>query len=288
MIALLFLTIGDVNFPEIWDYYFKDNDNKYSIYCHVKYPETLTIKWMKDNLIKNKVKTEWGHFTNAYVELLKESIKNKSNTHFIFLSESCIPIKPLCKLIEFINQFDKNQSFISTRDYESFNIEKSNISKNYFTNFDVSNMIKHSGWFCLSMYHVKKLIEHPDVYKFNKIIAGDEHILSLICNKNTFNEFVNYEITYANWNYTKKQVEKLNKKLVLLYEDQEKNNISRKNEIFELRKQKSIIGKHPKIYKKIKQKNLNKIINSQSFFYRKFDKLSDINKYYKKILNGQC
>ena len=46
-IAFLFLTIDNVKFPKIWDYYFKNNLNKINIYCHPKNPENVTIPWQK-------------------------------------------------------------------------------------------------------------------------------------------------------------------------------------------------------------------------------------------------
>lgn len=286
-IAILFLTMGNVNFPQIWEKFFENNKEKYSIYCHPKYPEKVTIEWMKTNIIKKLVPTEWGHFTNAYVELLKTALKDISNTHFIFASESCIPIKPLCKLEKFISKYSNNTSFIYLSEFDDYNFKKSNLPKNYFNKFNSSNLIKHSGWFCLSRFHTEKLIMHPDVYKFNKIIAGDEYILSLIYSKNDSN-FIDFKVTYANWNYSKKKVEKLNEELRELYEYQEKTGKSKKEEIFELRKQKSIAGKHPKTYVKITSKILEKIVNSKSFFFRKFDKSSNITKYYNKFLDKTC
>jgi hypothetical protein len=36
-IAFLFLTLNDVNFPKIWNEYFKGHENQYTIYIHPKY-----------------------------------------------------------------------------------------------------------------------------------------------------------------------------------------------------------------------------------------------------------
>ena len=142
--------------------------------------------------------------------------------------------------------------------------------------------MKHSGWFCLSRYHANKLVSHPDVYEFNKIVAGDEHILSLIYSKND-DKFVNFKITYANWDYTRRQIDKINKEMTKLYEYQEQGNGSKEKEIHELRIQKSNIGKHPKTYTKITKKTFDKILKIESFFFRKFSSDSSISKHYKKL-----
>jgi predicted O-methyltransferase YrrM len=44
-IAFLFLTIENPNFTKVWDYYFKDNQDKINIYIHPKYPDKIT--WHK-------------------------------------------------------------------------------------------------------------------------------------------------------------------------------------------------------------------------------------------------
>ena len=77
-IAFLFLTIGDINQPEIWTEYFKNNWHKVNIYVHPKHPSLVKTKWLKSNIIENLVPTEWGFITAAYYELLKEALKIKT------------------------------------------------------------------------------------------------------------------------------------------------------------------------------------------------------------------
>lgn len=280
-IAFLFLTMADVNFPKFWETYFKNQDpHSYSIYCHPKYPEKVTINWMKSNIIKNLVSTEWGHLTNAYIALLKAALEDKLNTHFIFVSESCIPIKSFKKLDSFLSDHQMDASYIYLNEFNGYNFDKSALPKNYLKDI---TLIKHSGWFCLSRYHAEKLVNNPNVYKFNRVIAGDEHILSLIYKPND-PLFINFLITYANWNYSREIVNEINIKLRALYEHQEKTGESKKDEIFELRKLKSKAGKHPKTYFQIGESTIKKIKSSESFFFRKFDKTSNIGNYVDEIL----
>ena len=76
-IAFLFLTLDNVNFPKIWDEYFKGHENKYNIYIHPKYPEK--VFWHKENIIKNLKETAWGFITKAYIELMKAALEDKDN-----------------------------------------------------------------------------------------------------------------------------------------------------------------------------------------------------------------
>ena len=105
---------------------------------------------------------------------------------------------------------------------------------------------------------------------------------STIHNSNNIKDFT---ITYANWTYCKEKIIKLNRKLKNLYEKKEQEFTNKYDkDIFELRKQKSILGKHPKTYDKISKAELKKMKNSKSFFYRKFSADSDISKYYKEFI----
>ena len=57
-IAFLFLTLDNINWHYYWDKYFDGHNSKYSIYVHPKYPEKVTVPWMKKNIIKNLVNKE--------------------------------------------------------------------------------------------------------------------------------------------------------------------------------------------------------------------------------------
>ncbi len=82
-IAFLFLVIDDINYPSIWENYFRGNESKYSIYCHPKNPEKVVTPWLKHNIIPHLVETSWGHITNAYFTLLYEALKDPLNQKFV-------------------------------------------------------------------------------------------------------------------------------------------------------------------------------------------------------------
>lgn len=274
-IAFLFLTIDDIYFPKIWDYYFKNNNDKISIYCHPKNPDNIKTPWLKKNIIKNLTKTKWGHFTDAIINLLKSALLDDQNQKFIIVSESCLPIKSFKILYNMLKNDNINTSYIKLRTFEDYNIKSINVSFDY-------KLIKHSGWFCLSRHHVKKLLVNKTIHLFNKIIAGDEYLLSILYPSNNIK---NFEITYSNWEANKKQINIITKKLKELYILKETKNTEIYNtDILNLRIKKSILGKHPKTYNKINNHELNEIKNSSSFFYRKFSQDSNIITKYKDIL----
>ena len=274
-IAFLFLTIDNVRFPKIWKEYFKNNESKINIYCHPKYPEKVTVPWQKLNIINDLAETEWGKIIYALVNLFKASLKDKDNKKFIILSESCLPIKSFNKLYKFLANDNIHTSYI---DFWEMPEKDHNLLKSKLPSFKYK-LKKHSAWFCLSRHHIKKLLLTPEIYKFSKILVGDENFLTLLHSSNNIKDFT---INYANWTYSKEKIIKLNKKLKNLYEKKEKELTNKYDkDINKLRKQKSILGKHPKTYDKISKDEFREMKNSKSFFFRKFSADSDISKYYK-------
>ena len=85
--------------------------------------------------------------------LLKEAIKDKDNQHFIFVSNSCIPIKSF--------------NYI----YDKLDIEKSYFykSKSARKNFEEMKGLKASQWSIICRKHVKLLLDVKNNYLYNKI-----------------------------------------------------------------------------------------------------------------------
>ena len=279
-IAFLFLTINDINFPEIWENYFKDNYDKISIYCHPKHPENVETPWLKKNIIKNLTTTEWGHFTNAIINLLKAALNDKNNIKFMIVSESCLPIKSFKKFYNMLSNDHINTSYIDLQKFNLEHFKKFNDKNNLIKNTD--KIIKHSGWWCLSRHHIKKLLIQKDISLYQDIKAGDEHILSLIYPSKNIK---NLQITYANWKYIVEIIDDINNKLLNLYTLKENENTTKYDEkILKLRKYKCGIGKHPKTYTQLNNEELNEIKKSSAFFYRKFSPDSNIINFYKELL----
>lgn len=281
-IAFLFLTIDNVLFPEIWEHYFKNNNNKFNIYCHPKNPDKVTVEWQKENIINNLAPTKWGFLIQATINLLFYALQNKDNHKFILVSESCLPIKSFNLLYDFLKKDNLKTSYIDLypKDTDLTNLKKSKLPPNYFS----YKLRKHSQWFCLSRYHTKKLLNHPDLHKFKKIIAGDENILTLIHNDKYIKIF---KITFANWDneLINSENERIKKKILGYFFKQEKEKTNKYNKLIqELRKKRFNLGSHPKTYNKLSEDELKEIKDSESFFFRKFSADSDIVKYYKDIL----
>lgn len=244
-IAFLFLTIDNVYYPQIWERYFQECPLKKSIYVHPKYPEKVSVTWMKNNIIKDLVPTNWGYLTDAFYQLLKTAIKDNTNSHFIFISDSCLPIRKLSTLSRYIQKFPSETSFIHFKDsIDDYDREKKIKRVSGYQNYQLQ---KHEGLGnCLSRHHVGKLLDHRQDFQlfFNKLNCGDEYYLSLLGNDQTIHD---QQMTYYNWEQGRQQVETINQKMESIYQQAEQAQISKINQQMKTLKKNQFPGHQKKI-----------------------------------------
>lgn len=306
-IAFLFLTIDNVNHPDLWKDYLSEDSQKVSIYIHPKYPKKISVDWMKENIISNLVSTNWGYLTDAFYQLLKTAYRDNQNQHFIFVSDSCVPVCRFLKLYQFINSFPKKTSFIHFKaEIDDYDWNKK-IKKT--PGYHKYSLKKHEGLGnCLSRYHALKLLKSEYDFKnfFNNLNCGDEFFLSLL---KASKYIYDHQMTFYNWDENKNkikiinqqmdniyrhvenlEIERINKKIKSLRNKNKSNKMSLyqktlkkislgnnerllskrdKKELQKLKIEKSTLGKHPKLYTHISSKEINKLINKGYFFLRK-------------------
>ena len=289
-IAFLFLIIDDINHPDIWIKYFENNLDKINIYVHPKHPENVKTPWLKKHIIKNLVHTEWGFITNAYYNLFEEAFKNEDNIKFVTISESCLPLQSFNKLYNDI--FTKNDirtsfvKFLPVTRYDMISRIQNQPNYKMFNSY-----VKHYARFCLSRYHVDKLLKLHNEFKFfNNMNVGDEFFLTMIHAKPNFDFFKDYEITYDDWDYIVNERETINAEIKKMYEliesqkySQNVNNIIT-NEIENKKLHRDKISKNPKSYNVVTMDDYNKALKSGAYFWRKFPKTIVIPNYIFQML----
>jgi hypothetical protein len=289
-IAFLFLTMDNINWPIFWNYYLKGHEKKFNIYVHPKYPNKVSIPWMKKNIIHNLVDTQWGIIVNAYINLMEEAMKDKRNQKFITISESCIPYKSFDELYEFLKNDNIKTSYIKSLPIKNYDwTSRIKTQKNYK---NIKYWRKHLARFCLSRYHVHILLQKKqELHFFYNMHVGDEFFLSSIPKDKYMKDFA---ITYDNWTYIEHEIKKINQKIEKLYieiennkdlSDNKKKNINKKINDYKIQKTK--LSPNPKSYIKVYKKDFKDADNSNAFFWRKFPKNSEIihfkNNIFKKI-----
>jgi len=278
-IAFLFLTIDNPHFPKIWDSYFRGKKDKYNIYIHPKYPEKVT--WKKKHIINNLVETEWGFIVKAYIELLKEAYKNKDNVKFVTISESDVPIQ---SFDQFYNDVIKDErSWIKFMPIKKYNWKVRIDSQP--KKGRPPHMIKHYARFCLNQNHVNELLSKKSneyLNFFYKMHVGDEFFLSTIA---PINHVKNFAVTYDDWDYVHELGLKIKEEKKKYYENQEKTGKNHSNKLKKLQNEYNNLVKNPKTIINV-QDDLEQIKKCPSYFYRKFSKESNIEEYWKKIINA--
>jgi hypothetical protein len=273
-IAFLFLILDNPNFPKIWDSYFRGHKEQYSLYIHPKYPKQLT--WKRKNMIKNIKETAWGFIVEAYIELLKEAYKDPQNYKFVTISESCIPIKTFDTFYK--DCIKDPRSWIKSMkmgryDYEGrINLQKTLPRPQHF--------IKNYARFCLNREHVRLLLSKEKELKFfYKMQVGDEFFLSVLYPLKNYRDFA---VVYDDWDYTNMQEMIIKNKIKVLWEEEEKTGKNKSAERKILQNEFNIVTRSPKTLVNVEE-DFEKIKACKSYFYRKFAKNSNIEKYWKKL-----
>lgn len=96
-VAFLFLTRSDLNHPSVWRDYLDSAPGQFSVFAHAKKPEELAEdSLLKNHLIAEQVETTWADISlvSATLALLKAALQDSDATHFILVSESCVPVRP--------------------------------------------------------------------------------------------------------------------------------------------------------------------------------------------------
>ena len=278
-IAFLFLILDNPNFTKIWDSYFRGHKDKYNIYIHAKKQEKTL--WKSKNIIEKIQETSWGHIVSAYIELFREAYKNPNNMKFLTISESDIPIKSFDTFYD--DCISDKRSWIKFLKIKNYNW-KERINKQPNQN-KPKHFIKHLARFCLNREHVGELLQkskEKQLEFFYKMHVGDEFFLSVLYPINNVRDFA---VVYDDWDYIEHEKQKIKNEKRKCYEIQEKTGKDMSLELKTLQNKFNNIAKSPKTIVDVKD-DLEKIKKCKSYFYRKFSKDSNIEKYWKEIINS--
>lgn len=217
-IAFIFLIYSTINHEELWHTFFKNVDkNKYNIYIH--YKNDVKLKYFNDYKIAETIPTKYADISivKAQNHMLREGLKDINNTHFIFLSGACIPLKSFNHIY---NKLDCKFSYFHIADKNDCIQD----CQDAFKYINIKYLNKASQWCILNRKHAILIINGANFYKhvynnntlnyliwFEKSYAPDElcylTFLARIFNNKLENEIIatrykyppEYATTFANW-----------------------------------------------------------------------------------------
>jgi len=205
-LAFCFLTIDNIHQDKYWQLFFNNNNDRYNIYIHPKYPDKVS-NYFKKYIIKELIETKWGDLSlvNATINLYREAYKDEDNKIFILVSDSCIPIYDFDYIYnKFINEYDMNNviNIINTRDnqitlhYNNRFIPLHKKNPKMFPSFN--KFKKQSQWCAFNRPTVNFIINNNYTELFNTSHVPDEHYFINIFEY--FNiPYKNIKMTFDNW-----------------------------------------------------------------------------------------
>jgi GR25 family glycosyltransferase involved in LPS biosynthesis len=241
-LGLLFLTRGDVRNPEIWREWIAQSAEDVAIYCHPKTPDELTGGFLQGSAISESHDTAWGKVSlvRATLALMKEALKDPSLTHFALLSESCVPIQPLKRILLRL-QHDGRPRFNSK--------DQKRASVNFRSRMRQAPEVPadcwrfHQQWWLLDRTATIMASRNDHTSKFENVFASDEGYFgtALMLEGYPVDDLIDDRpLTWTDW---------------------EK------------------VSASPNEFETIPADRLRDIINSDSFFARKFPENCDIGQY---------
>jgi hypothetical protein len=178
-IAFCFLTYNEIIRYDVWNTFFENIDEKlYTVFIHPKNVQQYYNYTFKYNIVKNIVSTERKddiNIVNATLRLLEETYNydlTKNITHFIFLTQSCIPLYSFETLYKIITMFPSSViSYIDNNKKERYYQLSSIIKKN----INPKNFVKQQPNMILTKDDVKLLINNNLTEHFKYMQCPDEH-----------------------------------------------------------------------------------------------------------------
>lgn len=200
-IAFLFLIYDKINLEELWQRFFRNVDvDKYNIYIHYKHNKPL--KYFEKYKLNNCIDTTYANISLVKAQniLLKESLKDANNEHFIFVSNSCIPFK---KFEHIYNNLDISKSYFNITPQEHC-FPRCNDLLNYI---DKKYIQKASQWCILNKKHSDVIINDEKIYKWCENMYSPDEIcyITIIFMNNLQNEIIttlncsDKATTFTNW-----------------------------------------------------------------------------------------
>jgi hypothetical protein len=217
-IAFLFMFYDDHCKSDLMQEYFSEGAGKHNIYTHFKNPDGHEkSEYFGKFVIPKHIETE--HIGISLIEcqlnLLEAALKQPDNEWFVFMSDSCFPIKPLNVLYDFLRS--SRLSFFNVNCHEKPPLSEQSLNdwigewNETGLRYDFSNFKKHSQWVILNRMDAEILAktksQHLSVWKDleNKLYRGKKNPNIFKNRKFAKDEFyplavLNYEVQNYQYN----------------------------------------------------------------------------------------
>lgn len=191
-IALLFLTIDDLNHSKLWYDYLKNHLDKFNIYFHSKYPPKHFF--FCHFRIAKICPTSWGKTCLAERELLREAVNNPENFKFVLLSESCVPLVDPKTLYNRLTSDEYSYLSWGNPWWEPTHGRE-------LTALPKEHRKVNQQWFSLNRYHAEVCAYDETVTEIIESfpISNEDYPASLLSFYNSLDKISNVFVTFVDW-----------------------------------------------------------------------------------------
>jgi hypothetical protein len=211
-IAFCFLTYDEIVRHDIWNKFFDNIENyKYTVFIHPKNIHPINNYTFQYNIVKNRIKTvkkDDINIVKATIRLLKETYDSDEKiTHYIFLTQSCIPLYNFDTIYNVITKLPKSLvSFIDNNKKDRYYQLSNSIKKFIHPN----NFVKQQPNMVLSAEDVKLLINNDLTEHFRNIECPDEHYFVNVITNIFKKRIIKKQINFCNPNFQRTQAIEFN------------------------------------------------------------------------------
>ncbi len=205
-VSFCFLVTKDLNKEHIWRSWLDQLDISYSLFVHCSNPEKITSPWLQSFIIpRNKiVPTAWGKLGQATYNLFEHAYKTSKADWYTMNSESCVPIIPAAQFSHLCREYS-NKSMLSYCDawWDPNTCLRGNLRQ-----FAKEYHLAHSGWYILTMAHIKDIIkckkDYPQftynaLFDTNTLMADESGIAIILKKMNNLTNIICESTTIVDW-----------------------------------------------------------------------------------------
>ena len=181
-LGLLFLTNGALHHPRLWENYLDQGGGSIRSFCHPTQERLLAGTFLEKVIIRERHPTKWGDISlvRAMMALMRAAVADPDLTHFVFASESCIPIRPAADLIELLS-LDGRSRFRYLTWPEAKQLEPEKISRmRVAQSIPKDKQHFHPQWVLLERKAVMALIENDMTHLFEMTTIPDESYIGTV------------------------------------------------------------------------------------------------------------
>ena len=172
-ICYAFLVTDIINNEESWYNYFNSNNEDFELLIHFAHSnESKHLSKLTSNIYVNKVPSKWAKLLEVELFLMEEAIKLNCDK-IIFLSHSCLPVKPSAYIHKYLS---------NTNSYIYYNEPTDGQWDRYPARHSFTKA--HQQWCILDKQHFKLFLEHPlRNYFENQVTFPEESYFASILNE---------------------------------------------------------------------------------------------------------